>query len=30
MNLSHLKHEFIELADFDKIKPLKILIKEFR
>jgi len=30
MNLSHLKHEFIELSDFDKIKPLKILIKEFR
>ena len=30
MNLSHLKHEFIQLADFDKVKPLKMLIKEFR
>ena len=30
MNLSHLKHEFIQLADFDKIKPLKMLMKEFR
>ena len=29
-NLSHLKHEFIQLADFDKIKPLKMLLKEFR
>lgn len=30
MNLQHLKHEFIHLADFDKIKPLKLLIKEFK
>lgn len=30
MNLSHLKHEFIHLADYDKIKPLKLLVKEFR
>ena len=29
-NLSHLKHEFIQLADFDKVKPLKMLVKEFR
>ena len=30
MNLSHLKHEFIQLSDFDKVKPLKMLVKEFR
>lgn len=30
MNLSHLKHEFIHVADYDKIKPLKLLIKEFK
>ena len=30
MNLQHLKHEFIHLADYDKVKPLKLLIKEFR
>jgi hypothetical protein len=30
MNLSHLKHEFIQLADYDKVKPLKMLVKEFR
>lgn len=30
LNLSNLKHEFIHLADFDKIKPLKLLLKEFR
>ena len=30
MNLSNLKHEFIQLADYDKIKPLKLLMKEFR
>ena len=30
MNLSHLKHEFIHLADFDKVKPLKLLVKEFK
>ncbi len=29
-NLSHLKHEFIQLADFDKIKPLVLLAKEFK
>lgn len=29
MNLQHLKHEFVSLADFDKVKPLKLLIKEF-
>ncbi len=29
-NLSHLKHEFIQLADYDKVKPLKMLVKEFR
>jgi superfamily II DNA/RNA helicase len=30
MNLSHLKHEFIQLADYDKIKPLKLLCKEYQ
>ena len=30
MNLSNLKHEFIHLADFDKIKPLELLLKEYR
>ena len=30
MNLSNLKHEFIHLADYDKIKPLQLLLKEFR
>ena len=30
MNLSHLKHEFIQLADYDKIKPLKLVCKEFK
>eukprot|EP00347_Sterkiella_histriomuscorum_P024125 403332222 len=30
MNLSNLKHEFIQLADFDKIKPLKLLVKEYK
>lgn len=30
MNLQHLKHEFVAVADFDKIKPLKLLIKEFK
>jgi len=30
MNLSNLKHEFIHLADIDKIKPLKLLCKEYR
>ena len=30
MNLQNLKHEFIHIADYDKIKPLKLLIKEFK
>lgn len=30
MNLSNLKHEFIQLSDYDKIKPLKLLLKEYR
>jgi len=30
MNLSNLKHEFIHLADYDKIKPLQLLCKEYR
>jgi superfamily II DNA/RNA helicase len=30
MNLSNLKHEFIHIADFDKIKPLQLLYKEFK
>jgi len=30
MNLSNLKHEFIHIADYDKIKPLKLLVKEFK
>ena len=29
LNLSNLKHEFIHLADYDKIKPLQLLCKEF-
>ena len=30
MNLSNLNHEFIQIADFDKIKPLNLLMKEYR
>jgi len=30
MNLQNLKHEFIQLADYDKQKPLRQLVKEFR
>lgn len=30
MNLSNLNHEFIQIADFDKIKPLNMLMKEYR
>jgi superfamily II DNA/RNA helicase len=30
MNLQNLNHEFIHLADYDKIKPLKLLMKEFK
>jgi hypothetical protein len=30
MNLSNLKHEFIDLADYDKLKPMQLLVKEFR
>ena len=30
MNLSHLNHEFIQIADYDKIKPLTLLMKEFK
>jgi hypothetical protein len=30
MNLAHIKHEFIHLSDYDKLKPLRQLIKEFR
>ncbi|CDW82256.1 dead-box atp-dependent rna helicase 39-like [Stylonychia lemnae] len=30
MNLSHLKHEFIKLADYDKMKPLLLLVKEYK
>lgn len=30
MNLQNLKHEFIHIADYDKMKPLKLLVKEFR
>jgi superfamily II DNA/RNA helicase len=30
MNLSHLKHEFIHIADFDKIKSLQLLVKEYQ
>lgn len=29
MNLSNLKHEFIHLADFDKLKPLQLIMKEY-
>lgn len=30
LNLSHLKHEFIQIADYDKIKPLQLLMKEYK
>lgn len=30
LNLSNLKHEFIHLADYDKIKPLQLLTKEYK
>ena len=30
MNLSNLKHEFIQLADYDKLKPLHLICKEYR
>lgn len=30
MNLSNLNHEFIHIADYDKIKPLQLLVKEFK
>jgi len=30
MNLAHLKHEFIHIADFDKIKSLQLLVKEYQ
>jgi len=30
MNLTHLNHEFIHIADFDKMKPLQLLMKEFK
>ena len=30
LNLQNLKHEFIHLADFDKLKPLELLTKEYR
>ena len=30
MNLSHLTHEFVQLSDFDKLKPLKMLVREYR
>ena len=30
MNLSNLKHEFIHIADFDKVKPLQLLMKEYK
>ena len=30
LNLSNLDHEFIQLADYDKVKPLQLLIKEYR
>mmetsp|Transcript_9969 Transcript_9969/g.15056 ORF Transcript_9969/g.15056 Transcript_9969/m.15056 type:complete len:95 (-) Transcript_9969:742-1026(-) len=30
MNLSNLKHEFIHLSDFDKTKPLQLLVREYR
>ena len=29
MNLSNLKHEFIQIADYDKIKSLKLICKEY-
>ena len=30
MNLSNLKHEFIHISDFDKVKPLQLLMKEYK
>jgi superfamily II DNA/RNA helicase len=30
MNLSNLKHEFIQLADYDKVQPLHLICKEYR
>ena len=30
LNLSNLKHEFIHIADYDKVKPLKLLMKEYK
>lgn len=30
LNLSNLKHEFIQIADYDKIKPLQLICKEYR
>ena len=30
MNLAHLNHEFIHIADYDKVKPLLLLMKEFK
>ena len=30
LNLSNLKHEFIHIADFDKVKPLQLLMKEYK
>ena len=30
MNLNNLKHDFVQLADFDKLIPLKNILKEYR
>ena len=30
LNLSNLKHEFIHIADYDKVKPLQLLMKEYK
>ena len=30
MNLSNLNHEFIHISDYDKVKPLQLLMKEYK
>lgn len=29
-NLSNVKHEFVHIVDMDKLKPLSLIMKEFR
>ena len=30
MNLAHLKHDFVQLSDYDKLIPLRKILKEYR